>query len=294
MFRCIPSILLRRQVAANVMINTGRSQFAQASAAVNNNRGAYSYFTYGLSAMDNRAPLLTQINRSMTTAYQGIPGDGKHNSHLISDLIPFQATLLDGRRVEVDYFRNHDEDDIEEDSLITSEYYAGMALMNLIIREGRSWPFDQEFESVDEWRGYFLSHTAFVVRAISNGMDASKRNSSSKGEILGCFYVKPNYPGRCSHICNGGFITAPRFRRLGVGRLMGRVFLRTAKDLGYKSSYFNLVFKSNKGSVLMWESLGFERVAVLENAAKLEGLEGLDTAYGYRYNLEKLPDSYRP
>ena len=46
----------------------------------------------------------------------------------------------------------------------------------------------------------------------------------------------------------------------------------------------------------MWESLGFERVAVLEKAAKLEGLEEgeLDTAYGYRYDLEKLPDNYRP
>jgi GNAT superfamily N-acetyltransferase len=167
---------------------------------------------------------------------------------------------------------------------------------NTLRSRGRSWPFDQEFESVDDWRGYFLSHTAFVVRAINNGMDSSKRNSSSAGEILACFYIKPNFPGRCSHICNGGFITAPRFRRLGVGRLMGRVFLRVAKDLGYKSSYFNLVFKSNKGSVLMWESLGFKRVSVLEKAANLEGLkEGeLDTAYGYRYDLEKLPDSYRP
>jgi len=239
------------------------------------------------TTMPVHASLLT-TSRKMTTAYQGIPGDGKHNSHLISDLIPFEATLVDGRRVEVDFFRRV-EDDIEED-----EYYAGMALMNLIIREGRSWPFDQEFESVDDWRGYFLSHTAFVVRAINNGMDSSKKHSSRSGEILGCFYVKPNYPGRCSHVCNGGFITAPRFRRLGVGRLMGRVFLRVAKDLGYKSSYFNLVFKSNAGSVLMWESLGFERVAVLENAADLEGLDELDTAYGYRYDLDKLSDNYRP
>lgn len=265
MLRYIPSLLQRnRAVAAKVIANNGGLQklspVVEASAS----------------------------SRKMTTAYQGIPGDGKHNSHLISDVIPFQATLVDGRRVEVDFFRRL-EDDIEED-----EYYAGMALMNLIIREGRSWPFDQEFESVDDWRGYFLSHTAFVVRAINNGMDSSKKHSSRSGEILGCFYVKPNYPGRCSHICNGGFITAPRFRRLGVGRLMGRAFLRVAKDLGYKSSYFNLVFKSNVGSVLMWESLGFERVAVLENAASLEGLDELDTAYGYRYDLDKLSDNYRP
>eukprot|EP00578_Thalassiosira_sp_NH16_P015449 CAMPEP_0181124920 /NCGR_PEP_ID=MMETSP1071-20121207/26762_1 /TAXON_ID=35127 /ORGANISM="Thalassiosira sp., Strain NH16" /LENGTH=247 /DNA_ID=CAMNT_0023210305 /DNA_START=164 /DNA_END=907 /DNA_ORIENTATION=- len=230
----------------------------------------------------------TAPRRSFTTAYQGMPGDGKHNHRLLTHIIPHKTTLKDGRHVEVDFFR-HSPTDTEED-----EYFAGMALMNLVIREGRSWPFEEEFTSVEDWSGYFLSHTAFVVRALDNGMDAARRNSSSQGEILGCFYIKPNFPGRCSHVCNGGFITAPRFRGLGVGRLMGNVFLRAARDLGYKSSYFNLVFKSNHGSVYLWESLGFQRVATLENAARLEGLgeDELDTAYGYRYDLEKLPEDY--
>ena len=44
----------------------------------------------------------------------------------------------------------------------------------------------------------------------------------------------------------------------------------------------------------LWESLGFQRVATLEKAARLKGLdEGcLDTAYGYRYDLETLPKDY--
>lgn len=167
--------------------------------------------------------------RPFTTAYQGTPSDGKHNLAQLAHLIPYRTTLKDGRHVEVDFFR-HSATDIEED-----EWYVGMALMNLVIREGLSWPFEDEFTSVDDWRAYFLSHTAFVVRALDNGMDAARRNSSSPGEVLGCFYIKPNFPGRCSHVCNGGFITAPRFRGLGVGRLMGQVFLRAARDSGYKS-----------------------------------------------------------
>jgi RimJ/RimL family protein N-acetyltransferase len=166
-----------------------------------------------------------------------------------------------------------------------------MELMNLIIREGKSWPFREEFSTVDHYRAYFLSHTALVVRSLDDGLD-SVGNPSPAGDILGCFYIKPNFPGRCSHICNGGFITAPQHRRQGVAALMGHVFLQAAKDLGYKSSYFNLVFKSNEASVRLWESLGFERVAVLEKAADLEGIEGLDTAYGYRYDLETLPENY--
>ena len=27
------------------------------------------------------------------------------------------------------------------------------------------------------------------------------------------FYVKPNFPGRCAHVCNGGFITKKNFRK---------------------------------------------------------------------------------
>jgi len=48
------------------------------------------------------------------------------------------------------------------------------------------------------------------------------------------------------------------------------------------------------GSVKLWESLGFQRIAALENAAKLEGLEEgeLDTAFGYRFDLDQLPDDY--
>lgn len=198
----------------------------------------------------------------MTTAYEGEPGDGTTG---LSELkwIPYRTTLPGGQTVEVGPF-------------LESEWNDGMQLMNLIIREGKSWPFDEEFETLDSYRGYFLSHAALVVR------------STKGGDVMGCFYIKPNYPGRCSHICNGGFITSPQFRDMGVAKLMGRAFLAAARDLGYKAAYFNLVFKSNKPSIALWESLGFERVAVLENAARLEGVEGLDKAYGYRYDLETL------
>eukprot|EP00568_Trieres_chinensis_P003326 CAMPEP_0183297472 /NCGR_PEP_ID=MMETSP0160_2-20130417/4763_1 /TAXON_ID=2839 ORGANISM="Odontella Sinensis, Strain Grunow 1884" /NCGR_SAMPLE_ID=MMETSP0160_2 /ASSEMBLY_ACC=CAM_ASM_000250 /LENGTH=293 /DNA_ID=CAMNT_0025459303 /DNA_START=56 /DNA_END=938 /DNA_ORIENTATION=- len=215
--------------------------------------------------------------RRMTTAYGGEPGDGRAGLEDISYL-PHRTRLPGGRAVEVGPFRE-------------SEWRTGMDLMNLIIREGRSWPFEEEFESVESYRGYFLSHAAFVVRSVDAGVDAMG-NASPPGDVMGCFYVKPNFPGRCSHVCNGGFITAPNHRRAGVARIMGRLFLVLARDLGYKSSYFNLVFKSNPASVALWESLGFERVAVLERAARLKGVEGLDTAYGYRFDLESLDDDF--
>ena len=218
-----------------------------------------------------------RYTRAMTTAYNGEPGDGMTGLCKLAWL-PYRSRLESGCEVEVAPFRESEWDD-------------GMTMMNLIIREGKSWPFEEEFETVDAYRGYFLSHAAFVVRTVHEGDDANGCRSG-QGSVIGAFYIKPNYPGRCSHICNGGFVTHPNYRRMGVAKLMGRIFLRAARDLGYRSSYFNLVFKSNSASVALWESLGFERVAVLENAARLEGVVGLDTAYGYRYDLETLSEEF--
>lgn len=63
---------------------------------------------------------------------------------------------------------------------------------------------------------YFHSHASFAVHFADQDMYGS--------DLLGCFYIKPNFPGRCSHVCNGGFITNPQHRGLGVGTFMGENF----------------------------------------------------------------------
>ena len=50
-------------------------------------------------------------------------------------------------------------------------------------------------------------------------------------ECLGSFYIKPNYPGRSSHVCNGGFLVTDASRNRGVGRLMGEIYLDWAPKL---------------------------------------------------------------
>jgi hypothetical protein len=57
-------------------------------------------------------------------------------------------------------------------------------------------------------------------------------------ECLGSFYIKPNYPGRSSHVCNGGFIVTDGARNRGVGRLMGEGYLEWAPKLVWKSAYY--------------------------------------------------------
>lgn len=48
---------------------------------------------------------------------------------------------------------------------------------------------------------------------------------------LGSFNVRPNYPGRSSHVCNGMFLVTDAARNKGVGRLMGEAYLDWAARL---------------------------------------------------------------
>ena len=109
----------------------------------------------------------------MTTAYSGEAGDGTLGLEQLQYL-PYKTTIRNGNEVEIAPFKE-------------SEWDRGMELMNLIIREGKTWPFVEEFHTVEAYRSYFLSHAAFVVRSIGK---------QDEGEILGCFYIKPNFPGK--------------------------------------------------------------------------------------------------
>ena len=54
------------------------------------------------------------------------------------------------------------------------------------------------------------------------------------------FYIKPNFPGRCSHACGGDSITDPGRRGRKAG-LIDHALWRLEKDLGYRASYLTQV-----------------------------------------------------
>lgn len=97
----------------------------------------------------------------------------------------------------------------------------------------------------------------------ARGVDWSK-------DCLGSFYVKPNYPGRSSHVCNGGFLVTDAARGRGVGRLMGEVYLEWAPRLGYSYSVFNLVYETNVASLRIWDALGFKRIGRVKGCGNLK------------------------
>ncbi|KAG6037734.1 hypothetical protein E4U41_004845, partial [Claviceps citrina] len=88
-------------------------------------------------------------------------------------------------------------------------------------------------------------------------------------ECLGSFFIKPNYPGRSSHVCNGSFITTDASRNRGVGRLMGEAYIDWAPRLGYTYSVFNLVYETNVASCRIWDALGFKRIGRIKGCGNL-------------------------
>ena len=93
-------------------------------------------------------------------------------------------------------------------------------------------------------------------------------------ECLGSFYVKPNYPGRSSHVCTGDFLVTDAARNRGVGRLMGECYLEWAPKLGYHYSVFNLVYETNVASLRIWDALGFKRIGRIKGCGSLKSYEG--------------------
>ncbi|KAL5121113.1 Protein spt10 [Pleosporales sp. CAS-2024a] len=102
----------------------------------------------------------------------------------------------------------------------------------------------------------------------------ASRGCDWERECLGSFYIKPNYPGRSSHVCNGGFLVTDASRNRGVGRLMGETYLDWAPKLGYTYSVFNLVYETNVASCRIWDALGFKRIGRVKGCGNLKSYPG--------------------
>ena len=104
--------------------------------------------------------------------------------------------------------------------------------------------------------------------------------------MAGAFYLKPNWPGRSGHIVNAGFIVAPEWRNKGLGRLLGMTMLDDAKQLGYRSVIFNLVFSENLIARRLWEQLGFRQLGIIPGAVRKNTGTYQDAAIMFRSLLD--------
>ena len=124
--------------------------------------------------------------------------------------------------------------------------------------------------SDDELRAYWFSPRGITFVACDGE------------EVLGCYLLVPNHPGRGSHVANASYAVASRASRRGVGRAMGEHSLREAAAGGYRAMQFNCVVSTNTPAVALWTKLGFAIVGRSPASFDHPTLGYVDTLILYR------------
>lgn len=150
-------------------------------------------------------------------------------------------------------------------------------LYRIIVDEGTSYPHDR-FPDQDDFMDYWFRGKSTVVAYVPDRDRASG--------MVGAFYLKPNWPGRAKHVANAGFIVAPDWRNKGLGLLLGETMLAYAKQLGFRSVIFNLVFSENVAARHLWEKLGFKALGVIPGAVRKNDGAYLDAMIMFRSLLD--------
>ena len=123
-----------------------------------------------------------------------------------------------------------------------------------VISAGTNYPHDDE--SPEGFQNCVFAKGAYVYVC------------KSKGEVIGGFNLKPNFPGRGKHIANAVYMLQKSVRGKGIGKLLVEASLAVAKEIGYKGIQFNLVLSQNQPAVNLYKKVGFEILGTIPNAIR--------------------------
>ncbi|KIJ15515.1 hypothetical protein PAXINDRAFT_114666 [Paxillus involutus ATCC 200175] len=146
------------------------------------------------------------------------------------------------------------------------------------VDKGLTYP-QEDVRDPDTFGAYFFGADVFIAITSSGDIIGARGGRSWEECVAGFYYVKPNYPGRSSHICNAGFVVPPSQRGGGYGGVLARSYLHYAPRLGYTASVFNLVYVNNVASVRLWEKLNFIKAGLIPKAGRLKRADGPGEEY---------------
>jgi GNAT superfamily N-acetyltransferase len=130
------------------------------------------------------------------------------------------------------------------------------AAFDQIVASGEGFPQAPPLTRAD-FDDYWIAHSSAVLVA-------------REGEqMVGGYYIKPNFVGRGAHIANAGYFVLATHRGLGLGRTLVEHSLHEARRLGFDAMQFNLVFESNPARQ-MYRELGFEEIGRIPAAVEGE------------------------
>lgn len=102
------------------------------------------------------------------------------------------------------------------------------------------------------------------------------------GALLGTYFIRPNQPGRGSHVANTGYVVAADASRRGVATAMCEHSQEWAIARGFRAMQFNFVVSTNERAVRLWQHLGFGIVGRLPGAFRHASLGFVDAYVMYK------------
>jgi L-amino acid N-acyltransferase YncA len=147
-----------------------------------------------------------------------------------------------------------------------SDFDAIWRIFRAVVADGDTFTWDEE-TTWEQARAFWLGSEG--GRTYVALLDA---------EVVGAYIIKPNQPGRGSHVANAAYMVGPGRRGLGVGRLMCEHSLGEARAAGFLAMQFNIVVSTNESAVALWKKLGFGVVGTLPKVFR-HGERGLVDAF---------------
>jgi DNA-binding MarR family transcriptional regulator/L-amino acid N-acyltransferase YncA len=124
-----------------------------------------------------------------------------------------------------------------------------------VVDSGIQFPY--QCNSIEEFHRQFFTSSGQVY--VCHNIDK---------EVIGGFYLRPNFSGKSSHIANAAYMIRDTYRGKGIGSLLIKASLQLAKDLGFRAMQFNMVLSQNTRAVKLYQRLGFNIVGILPEAVQ--------------------------
>ncbi len=218
-----------------------------------------------IAFQQTQAALLTLSKEEIELVFKGISlyANGLKNARLGLSRGKEEAnTLLAQQGLTLTSFVKEDEESLYQ-------------IFQEVVDAGNQFPY--ECSSMQEfYRQFFAPQSqVYVVH-------------SSKRELIGGFYIKPNFSGRSSHIANAAYMIKNTCRGQGIGTLLVKASLDIAKNLGFRAMQFNSVLSQNLIALKLYQKLGFNIIGTIPRA-----IRNPDGSYQEGYILHRELDIYR-
>jgi GNAT superfamily N-acetyltransferase len=144
------------------------------------------------------------------------------------------------------------------------------------------WKMFREVAAAGDVFAYDESTTEETARKLWFGPPSVGFVAEHNGQLIGSYFVRPNQPGRGSHVANGGYMVFPEGRGQGVASAMCEHSIAVARKLGFKAMQFNFVVASNTAAIRVWEKHGFSIIGRQPRAFRHESLGFVDALVMFR------------